>query len=446
MSRSRRVNLYAYSARNVLLRLVHYWVFAMSVVAAPILALAQPNDAGKSGAAPNIDEAKTFFAVGAQAYERGDFLAAIAAFEEAQKRVPRPALLFSIAQAHRRQYYVGKKAEHLVAATRLYRRYLADAPNGPRAADAGQFLTELAPAEERLGGAAARDAVTMKQPTRVSVNASVATNARVSLDGKPAVEAPLIAEVEPGKHRVVVSSAGYIDETRELVAVANSFVAIDISLRESPANLSVDGDSGARIEVDGRLVGTLPLTTPATITPGIHLIAVSHSGSDPYVKELEFSRGETKKLAIKLATSSRRKLSNALFIGGGVATVATLVFAGAALNQEAEAKDLLNTRSTQRPLQTTEREEYERLRGARTTWTTAAIVGGAAAVALGATALVLRLFDDPARNAPSIQSDQVVKPQKRDGRVPLDIGFAPIVTPDHSGTSLFGGASFFGRF
>jgi len=100
----------------------------------------------------NVDQAKTFFTAGAQAYERGDFLGAIQAFERAYQLAPRPAILFSIAQAYRRQYYIDKKPEPLKSAVANYRKYLEQAPDGNRRADAAQALAELGPAADRLSG------------------------------------------------------------------------------------------------------------------------------------------------------------------------------------------------------------------------------------------------------------------------------------------------------
>lgn len=46
----------------------------------------------------DLEHAKVLFDVGAKAYGNGNFLAAIQAFEQAQKKAPRPAILFSLAQ------------------------------------------------------------------------------------------------------------------------------------------------------------------------------------------------------------------------------------------------------------------------------------------------------------------------------------------------------------
>ncbi len=63
--------------------------------------------------ASTFDEAKTVFEAGQQAFEAGEFAAAAAAFEQALAMIPgpgprgdpRPAIVFSMAQAYRRLYF-----------------------------------------------------------------------------------------------------------------------------------------------------------------------------------------------------------------------------------------------------------------------------------------------------------------------------------------------------
>ena len=50
------------------------------------------------------DEARTYFDIGAKAYQAGRYLDAAQAFDEAYRRSTRPGLLFSLGQAHRMEY------------------------------------------------------------------------------------------------------------------------------------------------------------------------------------------------------------------------------------------------------------------------------------------------------------------------------------------------------
>src|SRR5262245_44131459 len=99
--------------------------------------------ASPAAAQDDLARAKAHFALGARAYEANRFRVAIEAFEEANRLAPHPALLFSIAQASRRQYFLDKKPEDLRRAVANYRKYIERAPEGGRRDEAGAALAEL---------------------------------------------------------------------------------------------------------------------------------------------------------------------------------------------------------------------------------------------------------------------------------------------------------------
>jgi tetratricopeptide (TPR) repeat protein len=84
--------------------------------------------------------AKTIFDRGAALYEKGDFAHAYDEFTRAGELVDRPGIIFSRAQALRRQ------GGHREEAIELYRRYL-ETKHGVRDADANRYINELATPE-----------------------------------------------------------------------------------------------------------------------------------------------------------------------------------------------------------------------------------------------------------------------------------------------------------
>ena len=72
-------------------------------------ASAQPGDA-------SVAKAKELFDAGAREYENGRFDLAIQAFEQAYKIAPRDGIVFSMAQAHRRQFTRSSDPAHLARA------------------------------------------------------------------------------------------------------------------------------------------------------------------------------------------------------------------------------------------------------------------------------------------------------------------------------------------
>src|SRR5262249_14167768 len=144
---------------------------------------------------------------GDKAYSAGNFPAAIRAFQEAYKRAPLPPLLFSMAQAYRRQYAIDRKQENLREAIGYYRKYIEQVPQGGRRADAAAALTEL---EVMLPQSAPGDAAAApaqpgasenQSPTRVMISSTVKA-VQISLDGGKPVATQLIEDVKPGKHKV----------------------------------------------------------------------------------------------------------------------------------------------------------------------------------------------------------------------------------------------------
>jgi hypothetical protein len=268
------------------------------------------------------DQAKMLFNAGAQAYEAGQFAAAVQAFEQAYKLAARPGILFSIAQAHRKQYYVGKSPEDLRAALKGYRDYLAQVTQGGRRSDAAEAVAELEPLATRMEASG----VSMTAPapaatvTRLMVSSQTA-GAVVSVDGGKPAEAPLFAEVKPGKHALRITAPGFIDETREIDVPPGVVSPVDIALRERPGKLSVRTQAGAQVSLDGRLVAVTPLPQAIDVEPGRHVVAISKNGYGAYTHEIEVGRGESKTVDAALLSTAQRKVSYVLF-GAGVASVA----------------------------------------------------------------------------------------------------------------------------
>src|SRR5438045_1261990 len=114
-----------------------------------------------SRASAQADQSKSraLFNVGAAAYGAGRYLDAIQAFEEAYRVEPRPGILFSMAQAHKKQFAVDQKPDHVRAAVKAYREYLAKVTDGGHRADAAEALAQLDSIEQRLGANAPAQAI-----------------------------------------------------------------------------------------------------------------------------------------------------------------------------------------------------------------------------------------------------------------------------------------------
>jgi hypothetical protein len=385
-------------------------------------------------------QAKTMFNAGAQAYEAGQFPAAIQAFGEAYRLAPRPGILFSMAQAHRKQYYVDRQPAHVREAVRLYREYVARVEAGGRRTDAAQALAELEPILEKLGAAdagAAAAPVERKAATRLMVSAQ-SREATITLDGGKPVEAPLIAEVKPGKHTVKVVAAGYLPEEREVQAAEGGIVALDIPLKEQPALLSVSTRDGADVAIDGRNAAATPLARPIEVTPGRHFIAVTRRGYHAFAEDVDFTRGETRTLTVHLEATGQSTAAYSLIGVGAAGLLAGGVLAAVAVVQQGKAQTLDDRRTQQGGLSLADLAQYTSYLDTRNEVRTAAGVTFTGAVLVGGIGVLLAIFDRPVVGT-GARRDEAPKPAVPAPREhPMELSATPLLGPGLVGAAVHG--------
>jgi tetratricopeptide (TPR) repeat protein len=397
-----------------------------------------PARARAADAPAAIEQARTYFNAGAQAYEAGRFSAAVQAFRQAYALAPRPAILFSMAQAERKAWYVDKHPDDLKHAIEHYHAYLDQVPTGGRRADAADGLAELEPIAARLAPQQASGAPSpaAEAKTRLMVTSST-PGAKASLDGGPAADVPLIDDVTPTKHHVRVWADGYFDEERDAIAVQGSLVALDVPLREKPALLTVATEADASVFVDGRPIATTPLRGPIELPAGTHLVAITKNGRKAFTREVALARGQATTLPVKLESSGQRKAAWVVLGAGGAALVAGGVFTALALVEQGDAQRVLDAQAKGNISQSDVDAENSAL-AARDRWRTAAIAsfGGAAGLALIGGALYV--FDRPSveLGPPPPESPRPSGPAPQ--REPLEMGAAPWLAPGGGGLSVAG--------
>lgn len=384
------------------------------------LVLAAALVTGQAGG--DVDDAKTYFRAGQQAYKAGFYLDAARAFEQAYEIVPNPAIMFSLGQTYRRQFLLDGAPVHLRRAISSYRKYLQAVPRGGRSNDAIEHLGELEarrlaqglPPVDADGGEAAS---TTKTQLMVSSQTPAAT-ARV--DGADAATVPLVLEVKPGPHEIVLEAEGHFPQTLRAVAIEGRLVVSQADLRERPARLAVKGTDGAQVSVDGRVVGKLPFSSALALPAGRHFVAVSSTGHRTKVEEVEVGRGEEVELDGDLSTTLQRKTSYWFIGAGGALFVASAAMVGVALVSEGQARLILRERDVQmRNLTADELDRYISARDRRNdllTVSSGTIVG---ALVIGGIGTALWLLDDP---------EPVLAPG----------GLSPMIGPDGAGIGWSG--------
>jgi serine/threonine protein kinase len=174
-------------------------------------------------------------------------------------------------------------------------------PQAPAEAQPAEISDDVsAPAVATSSGPRAR--VAKKKPTapvvtpgQLSVD-STPQGAQIQLDGAtdPSWVTPLALEnVQPGKHSITVSKAGYATDTRTVEVASGAKAAAIVHLSQLTATLIVKSDpAGANIYIDSKDVGT---KAPAQISvgKGQHLILVRKEGYLDETMNAQFVLGQT---------------------------------------------------------------------------------------------------------------------------------------------------------
>ncbi len=387
------------------------------------------------------DEARTYFDIGAKAYQAGRYLDAAQAFDEAYRRSTRPGLLFSLGQAHRMEYFARNDPARLRDAIRYYEEYLAKEPQGKRVVETTEALSKLKPLAA-AAGEKPDSPVAPAPPSKPRVMISSPTpDVKVTFDGR-AVSHPFIQEVEPGKHKVVLSAPGFEDYVREFVVDAKTGAPpLDIPLEERPAMLVIQAPDGAEVAIDGRLQGVTPLP-PLPVASGRHFVSVTMNGKKAFSESVVLKRGQRKNLPAGLESTGQRTASWVLMGIGTGGLVAGGVLAALALNEQNKAEDLLAATKGPGSQAPDTIARYDERRGNRDDYRMAAVITAAAGAGVGTLGLMLYAFD-PAK-APLPPAEEAVPGQPKTPGGPtapsMEISLAPLWAPG------FGGGSVIGRF
>jgi tetratricopeptide (TPR) repeat protein len=378
---------------------------------------------GPARAQENADRARTYFDAGAAAYAAGRFAAAVQAFSEAYSLSPRPSVLFSLAQAERRQYTAERDARALRAGIQHFRQYLVDVPQGGRRADAVEALAEMESIDARLAPASAgTPEPAQKAATRIMVSTSI-KEASIGLDGAPLAESPLIEEVKPGKHTVRVSAPGYFDDEREVVSVQGSLVAVEVVLRERPALLALSAPRGAEISIDGRPFGVAPLA-PIELPAGQHVVTITRTGHRPVLRTVSLQRGATIPLDAEMEKTSQRYLSYGVLALSGATLAAGGVLVGLSLHKQGVATGIRSD-SDRQNISLADLSRYNSAIDARNELRTASYVTFGVAAGLAAAGSILYLVDHPVPQ----REDEGDPPARRDPPPAPRASFAPVWLP-----------------
>lgn len=391
-------------------------MISRATIALGILLVASPALAQVSEA--DRQRARNYFDAGAQAYEAGAYGAAAEAFMEAYALVPNPALLFSAAQAYRRQQLLTPSRKNLDRAIRLYRQYLSAKGTLKRRDDAMKGLEDLVAMESRTP--ALPEEVPDEGPATRLLLTAAAEGARISVDGAPFVAAPLVIETEPGPHEVRVEAPNHRPTEVTVTAVDGELVPQAVELVPRPARLKVVGSSG-ELHVDGQLLADAP--TEVSIEPGERFVSVVRAGYAPYQTTASFERGAGYTLEVELTPTPQRVSSWSLMGIGGAAVLTGGALATYAFIRQADAIELRDAR-TAGNTSTDDLAAYRDAVSDRDDFMTAGAITGGIGAAAVLTGGLIYAFEPTPRVLPPDEAGP-----EGDGDVDFTIGVAPVVAP-----------------
>lgn len=348
--------------------------------------------------------AKRLMDSGKTAFKDERFEDAIELFAEAYRTHPQVTLLYALGSAHRRAYELGGEDEHRRLSIRRYQQYLSEAPEGESANFAQNYLTSLL-AERDLG-------LEAEVVTRILVS-TAAEDATMSVDGAPALPAPGVINVEPGNHELRVVAPGYADFVQRVDVPEGATYQIDAALAGLDGELTIDGPKRAWVELDGKMVGRLPLDGPLRAAPGPHVLTVSKNGYETLHLDIEIQRDGSHSVRAPLDQSNKRIASYFLFGVGTAGLIASGVQFTFALRHQARAAKLEQQRLDSQ-LSTVEYRRYLEFVDQRNNMRIGTVISGIGGGVLLLTGMILFVNDNPrqtkaraARWAPSVGPGQM---------------------------------------
>jgi hypothetical protein len=365
--------------------------------------------------------AEGLYRSGDRAYKSGLFADAAEMFEQAYDALPLPDIAFAAAQAHRLQFAIDGVRRHAHRALRFYRAYVKATGSGGRVAEAAEFIAALDPI---VAAMPKEDASAPAAPTPTKLMLTSPVDGAVGGIGGERKPLPVPLVVPPGEHVVTIEAPGYEPQTRKVVAVEGSIVAVDVALTARPAALTIAVESGTRIRLDGREVGVAPLAAPLSVPAGPHLVTLTRRGRRGVAQELEVDRGEAIEIRRTLvATTQRRAVPWVLGSAGALA----IASAGAGLwawSSQRDAVAIDERRRAPGSISEAELARYDQLIARRDDLRVAGVALGALALATGLTGLALAYFDMPRAGAGAETTAPVL---------------TPAVSPSGAGVVLAGG-------
>jgi hypothetical protein len=168
---------------------------------------------------------------------------------------------------------------------------------------------------------------------------------RTEADGREIGVTPLSVALPVGEQRVVVSLAGFVEQTRSARIGDGVETALEVKLERAASNVSVltvrGNVEGANLFLDGQWLGRAP-STFSDAAPGRRRIEVTAQGRDAWTGDVLLEPGAATRVDFNLADPADRSWTGWRYIGfgtGGALLVAGGVVGALALQASSDFDD-----------------------------------------------------------------------------------------------------------
>ncbi len=261
---------------------------ALLVVA--LVALAGP--AVEAGEDPKAEAAR-YFGLGNAAFDAGDYATAERMFRVCIALAP------ELAGPYRRLGQALKRLGRCSEALDYFLTYLKKRPSGKYSAQIREELAQCTVEQESKG---------LEVPMEPVASGTLVVEvdvpgAKVEVDGMDMGDSPIPPlSLRAGVHRIRVGRPGHYDAVRTVDLQGGRRLEVEIHLEPKPVERPAPAvaepvplelnvaPAGARVRVDGELVGLAPVKALA-LKPGRHLVEVDKAGFLPEKREVEVEPG-----------------------------------------------------------------------------------------------------------------------------------------------------------
>ena len=239
-----------------------------------VCAFAPPAQADSS---EDTEHARTFFNAGAQAYSAARYADAVRRSSRRTSSRRGPQVLFSLAQAERKEFLDGQRCDYLRRAIAHYKEYLEKVPErrppvrGARGEGGARGAARAASSRQP------RAAATPSREAEAARHRLLADAGRAGFDRRRAAAgAAVLRRSRAGQaSRCASSPRATSTPSRRSRATRASMCRSSLPLQEQPALVTVALRTTAEIFVDGRSSPTRRLARRSRCRPGLHVIAIA---------------------------------------------------------------------------------------------------------------------------------------------------------------------------